>query len=385
VYDLLLRGGRLVDADERYCGDLDVAVSGGTIAAVERAIDPAAARQCHDLDGKLVVPGLADIHAHVYPGVTAMGMDPDQAAFPSGVTAIADGGSCGSETFGGFRRWIAGPARARVFCFVHLSRLGLTGAGQAGELANPAYADPGGVTEILRAHPDVAAGVKIRVSRDFTGGPALGFLRQARQAAAGRPVMVHIGDGADPIEDVLDLLGPGDIVTHFQTPKAAGLLDERRRLHPPARRARERGVLFDSGHGRTHFSFAVAEALLEQDFGPDLISTDMSANSYDDLKPGLVTVLNKWLALGLPERDALLACTARPAAVLPGGATSGTAAGFGRLAPGRDADIAVLSRQTGDFGYTDVAGQIRRSDHRLVPELTVRAGQVVWSRAGGPA
>jgi dihydroorotase len=385
MYDLLLRGGELVDLDERYSGRLDLAITAGTISAVATGIDPGEAARCLDLDGKLVTPGLVDIHAHVYPGVTAMGMEPAGATFPGGVTAIADGGSCGSETFEGFRRWIAEPAQARVFCFVHLSRLGLAGAAVAGELATAAYADPSGVADILRAHPRVAAGVKIRVSRDFTGGSALDFVRQARRAAGDRPVMAHIGDGADQIEDVLALLGPGDIVTHFQTPKAAGLLDEALQVRPGVRAARERGVLFDCGHGRTHFSFTVAARLLELGFGPDMLSTDMSASSFDDLKPGLVTVMNKWLALGLAEREVILACTVRPAAALPGGARPGRVGGYGRLAPGFDADIAVLGREEGEFRYRDAVGLVQGSARRLVPDLTIRAGRAVWSRTGSAA
>lgn len=372
MHDLILKNGELIDGEGAYTGQFQIAITNGQIAEISKTVSRSA-REYIDLAGKLVVPGMIDIHAHIYEGVTSIGMSALDMTFSGGVTAVADAGSCGSETFAGFRRWIA-DAAPRVFCFVNLSRLGLTGSSVAGELLDARYADPAGVTEILRAYPQVAIGVKLRASRDVVGGSCLPFLAMATQAAhaADRPVYVHIGNTAESIEQILAALGPGDVVTHYQTGKPGGLLDAHRRLWHGARDARQRGVLFDSGHGRTHFDFDVAARLLEEGFPPDLLSTDISLTSARDLSPGLVTVMNKWIALGLPVPDAIRACTVRPADSLFKGAR------FGRLKPGWDADIAVLAREEGDFAYSDAAGRVLRSSSRLVPAMTVRMGQLVW-------
>jgi len=352
--ELLLRDGRAVDGS----GRLDVAVSGGRISAVGPSLAAEGGAQVVDLGGRLVSPGLFDLHSHVYWGATTLGAWPDEVCLGSGVTATADGGSAGSDTFAGFARFVAGTARTRVFGFVNLSRLGMAGFQGAGELVNPAYADPAGVAAVLRDFPDVAVGVKLRASTDVVGGSCLTLLRAAVDAAGTRPVMVHIGGAADPIDAVLALLRPGDIVTHFQTPKANGLLDPAGKVHPAARDARERGVLFDCGHGKTHWSAEVARGLLDQGFPPDVISTDLSATSFATLRPGLVTVLDKWRALGLPLADVFRMATSAPAAAV------GKGDEIGRLAVGSAADVAV---------FDDDAGE------RLVPWLTLRAGEVAWT------
>jgi dihydroorotase len=229
----------------------------------------------------------------------------------------------------------------------------------------------------LAASPEIAVGVKIRISREITGGPSLEFLRSARRVAeeAGRPVLVHIGNSVEPIAEILGELGAGDIVTHCQTPKPNGLVDAELRLVPEAWDARDRGVLFDSGHGVTHFDFQVARALLDQGFPPDVVSTDISRTSYADLKPGLITVMNKWLALGMPLAEVVKACTSAPADALQ------TRPDFGRLVVGKVADIAILSLRRGDFSFHDAAGRQLPSKLRLEPAITIKDGTVLWRRS----
>jgi dihydroorotase len=378
MFDLLLKGGVILDPVTGTETRADVGIWGGRVSAIEPAISDEGTANVIDVTDAIVVPGLVDAHSHVYRGVTVIGLEPDEVCFSSGVTTTADGGSCGADTFAGFRSYVVKGSRARVFCFVNLSRLGGTGNKAAGELVNPAYADPDGTLKILEQFPDVAVGVKLRTSSNIVGGSCMAMLKVAKQVTndAGKPLMVHIGGTVESMTEVLPMLVAGDIVTHHQTPKANGLLDERGTLLPEAREARERGVIFDSGHGRTHFSFDVAERLLQQDFPPDTLSTDISKSSYADLAPGLLSVMNMWLAIGLPLPEVIRATTSRSAEIL------GKAGEFGQLTVGGEADVTVLSWQDGAFHYRDAVGGGRSASRRLAAELTIRAGELVWRRDG---
>ncbi|MBT2208799.1 amidohydrolase/deacetylase family metallohydrolase [Actinomadura sp. NEAU-AAG7] len=381
VYDLLVRGGRVLDPGEGLDGRRDVGVRGGVIAAVEPALDPASAARVLDARGALVCPGLVDAHAHVYWGATSIGAWPDEVCAGGGVTTVADGGSSGTDTFAGFRRWIAGGSRTRVLCHLNLARIGLTGL--VGEL-RPDLVDPGGVARLIHEHPDLVVGIKLRLSATITGGPCRPMLELGARVSAetGTPLHVHIGGTAEPLSELLPLLSPGDMVTHYQTPRPNGLLDDSGVLLPAAREARDRGVLFDCGHGMSHFGFAVAEALLAQDFPPDTISSDLSRRSFPALAPGLLTVMNKWLALGMPLADVVRAATASPAAAL------GWAGRIGALRPGAEADIAVLDWEEGSFTYADALGEHRPARRRLVPVATIRRGTISSAGSGrrdGPA
>ncbi|WP_242904913.1 amidohydrolase/deacetylase family metallohydrolase [Actinomadura terrae] len=381
AYDLLVRGGRVLDPGAGLDGRLDVGVRGGVIAAVAPRLDPASAARVLDASGALVCPGLVDAHAHVYWGETPMGAWPDEVCAGGGVTTVADGGSSGTDSFARFRRWIVDGSRTRVLCHLNLARTGLTRS--TGEL-RPGLVDPDGVARLIHEHPDLVAGIKLRLSEPITGGPCRPMLELGARVSAetGTPLHVHIGGTAEPLADLLPLLSPGDTVTHYQTPRPNGLLDDTGVLLPAAREARERGVLFDCGHGMSHFGFAVAEALLAQGFPPDTISSDLSRRSFPDLAFGLLTVMNKWLALGMPLADVVRAATTSPAAALGWGDR------IGALRPGAEADIAVLKWENGEFTYTDALGERRGSRGRLVPVATVRRGTASSTgpgRRGGPA
>ncbi|TYB44040.1 amidohydrolase/deacetylase family metallohydrolase [Actinomadura chibensis] len=368
-YDLLVRGGRVLAPGDGLDGRHDVGVRDGTVVAVAPGLDPARAATVLDASDALVCPGLVDVHAHVYWGATSIGAWPDDVCADGGVTTVADGGSAGTDAFAGFRRWIVGGSRTRVLCHLNLSRVGLTGL--VGEL-RPGLVDPDGVARLIRDHPDVIVGIKLRLSARITGGPCRPMLELGRRVSAetGKPLHVHIGGTVESMTELLPLLSSGDTVTHYQTPLPNGLLDGDGVLLPAAREARERGVLFDCGHGMSHFGFAVAEALLAQGFPPDTISSDLSRRSFPDLAPGLLTVMNKWLALGLPLPDVIRAATASPAAAL------GLAGRVGALRPGAEADLAVLAFDEGRFGYGDAVGDRRVARRRLRPVATVRAGDV---------
>ena len=373
MFDLLLKGGMVVDPGQGIEAIRDVAVADGKVAALGSDIPASGAVRVLNMAGSLVTPGLFDCHCHVFWGVTNIGAWPDTMFLPNGVTATVDGGSCGSESFGAFKRWIVEGSRTRVFCYVNLSCIGLLGHHSVGELVNRGYADPKGTLKILQENPEVAVGVKLRLAEDMVGGPCLPMLKMGREVAgeAGKPLHVHIGNSVESMAEILPLMAPGDMVTHYQTPKRNGLLDEKGALLPQARDARARGVIFDSGHGHSHFTFEVAQRLLDQGFPPDTLSTDMGLSWYHELSPGLITVMNRWMMLGMPLVEAVRASTCRPAEVL------GLGALFGTLKPGMAADIAILRWEEGEFLLTDLVGGKRTLTRRLAPQLTIRAGQVV--------
>ena len=373
MYDLLLKGGRVIDPGQGIDGEMDVAISGGKVAAVSPNIPASESARVLDVSGKLVAPGLVDLHAHIYRGATSLGADVDETCLKRGVTTVVDGGSSGTDNFEGFRRWIAAGSRTRVFCFVHISSLGLTAIHRAGELANPDYADPQGVLEILRRHPDLALGVKLRATDREVGGSCLPMLEIGRRVAdeAGRPLMVHIGNTVETLPRILERLRPGDIVTHCMTGRRNGLLDDSGAILPEAREARERGVFFDAAHGRSHFSFQVAARLLDQGFLPDTISTDLTAYSTSSVVYDLPTTMTKFVTLGLPLAEVVRLATLRPAQVL------GKDGEFGTLRPGVAADVAVLEWEDGEFPLEDAVGERRTARHRLVAHLTIRNGEPV--------
>lgn len=377
MFDLVIENGLMLNPGHGEPTPRDIGIVGTEIRSIEPDLRLEPAKKRIDVENALVLPGLIDIHTHVYPGVTSMGIDPVEISFPTGVTTTIDGGSCGSATFDGFRA-LAESSPVRVRCFLNLSAIGLSGAKRVGELVDGRFADPDGVSEILTAHPDVAIGIKVRASRDAVGDASVPYLAMAREIAdeTDRRLLVHIGNSPEPIESILDQLRGGDIVTHFQTPKSEGLVDEDGCVKAVAVDARRRGVLFDCGHGMTHFDFTVAEHLLGQGFIPDLISSDVSATSIPDLHPGLITVVNKWLAIGLDLEAALAACTTRACEeFFPG-------SDFGFLGEGRRADIAILAVEEGSFTYSDAAGATRSSTTRLVPTMTIRDGGVVMVAEG---
>src|SRR5665647_7391 len=194
MLDLLLKGATILDPSQGVDGMFDLGIKDGVVAALKPEIAEAEAAKTINLAGGMVLPGLVDLHTHVYWGVVNIGAEPDELCLKQGVTTTADGGSAGSETFAGFLKWIVGTSRTRVYCFLNLSRIGLTGHHSVGELANPAYADPKGALRILHDHGEVVVGLKLRLLESATGGPSLPLLKMAREVAdeAAKPIMVHI-------------------------------------------------------------------------------------------------------------------------------------------------------------------------------------------------
>ena len=363
-YDLLLAGGDVIDVGGGHVGRFDVAISGGRVAAVAEALPAGAARRVLDVSGKLVVPGLIDLHTHVYAGSTFWGIDPDPVAWRSGVTTWIDAGSAGAYTIDGLRRTV-GRFGVRVPALLHVSAVGLTAP--TGECVNLANCDVDLAIATIAANRDLVVGVKVRMDRHSTGGNGLEPLRRAVAVAdaAGVPVMVHIGVAPPAVGELLPLLRPGDIVTHCASGLAEGL------TVAALAAAHEAGVLFDIGHGAGGFAFDVLETQLAAGLVPHTISSDLHVRNLYGPVFDLPTTMAKLLAAGLDLVEVVAAATVNPARALglPGGA--------GTLAAGAPADIAVFTVEHGHFELVDAHQQRRIGRRRLVNELTLVGGRAL--------
>ncbi len=370
-YDLLLKGGHVVDPSQGLDGPHDLAVSAGRIAAVAGDLPAADARRVLDVSGKFVFPGLVDLHTHVYWGVCEYGIDADAHCLPRGVTTVLDVGSAGAITLPGLRRYVIEQSRTRIFALLHINTAGMFHT--VGELLGTQYLDAERTAAVAKENADIVVGIKVRLSRNVAADNDWQGLLAARKAAdlAQLPLMVHFGDSATPLTQVLAQLGPGDILTHCFTGKRNNILDENGRLLPAVWAALRRGVLFDVGHGMGSFSFAVARAALEQGFLPHTISSDLHAYSLEHPVVDLLTTLSKFVTLGLPLAEAVRRATFTPAQVL------GQAGKLGTLQPGAVADVAVVRELAGEFRLWDCVGESCAATRLLTPFLTLRAGQVV--------
>ena len=372
-HDLVLRGGHVIDPASGISGNLDVAVSGGRIAAVEASIEPGGEGKTLDVSGLLVVPGLVDIHTHLFtttgiPGAWAgdSSVRPDSFRFRSGVTTMVDAGSSGWRNFEAFRAAVIDRASTRVLALVNIA-----GNGMESQDAEQGDFNPAEVARLALKHRDVVVGVK---SAHFQS-PAWTSVDSAVLAGeeASIPVMVDFGrflPGRPFWELVEEHLRPGDMATHCFRAQVPWV-DADGALYPYLERARDRGVKFDVGHGGGSFTFRHAAPAVAQGFYPDSISTDLHAGSMNSAMMDMPTLMSKFLALGMTLEDIVRACTAAPAAQI-GRPELGT------LAVGSVADIAVLRLDTGDFRFRDVHGGAVDGTQRLAAVLTLKDGEIVW-------
>lgn len=374
--DILIRGGRVVDPSQSISGVRDVAIRGDRIVAVDEQLRDAAAGHVIDARGLIVVPGLIDLHVHGYTH-SPFGLDPDPLCVAGGVTTMLDAGTAGSYNFDAFRRDGIDRCRTELLSLVNLSCIGLVAA-RLGELLDRRYADPDGVVETIRRHPDVAVGVKIRAGKHIIGDGEQGWanLRDAIRAAreSGTWLMVHIGECPMSIPELCDTLEPGDCITHCFKGGSTRVTDDAGQIHAAVRDAAERGVVFDVGHGFGSFQWEVVEAAIEQGFEPTTISTDLHTMNIHGPVYDMPTTMSKFLMLGVSLERVIDMSTTRPARVLNREDDLGT------LRAGTVADVAVLERHTGRFVFTDSYGQHRQGGELLTAAATIRRGELL---AGG--
>ena len=378
AYDLIVSGGEIHDPGAGLCGVMDIAVSGGKIAAVAPSLPADAARRTISAKGRLVTPGLVDIHAHVFVNAHDMGDHTDHYCRQSGVTTLCDAGSTGSATFAGLRHVIDENVRTRIRAFVNLSAIGITGTSRGGELSHFPYADPEGCARTISENPDLAIGVKLRYGPGLVWEYSTEPVKLARKTAAlaGVPLMIHITDSPIPLPDILAEMAPGDIITHCYHGRAHGIMgQEKQFVLKEVVEAQRHGIIFDCAHGRNHFSFTMIEKALDQGFLPDTISTDLTLTTatrgpvWD-----LTTTMSKLLHFGMALDDVICRATAAPAKILGYEGTVGT------LKPGANADLAMLELRDGRFDLTDSDGHTVTARRRLIAHTTIKDGRVTYER-----
>lgn len=372
MHDLVITGGTLVDPAARIHARRDIAFANGKVSEISEWIDPKQATTEINATGKLVVPGLIDVHVHVYEGVSHLGINADHTCLAHGATTVVDAGSAGADTFGGFRKYVIETSATRILAHLNISSMGML-AMEVGELDDIKWASVPKALATIEQNRDLILGVKVRLTRNSIVGEAAGLqpLYLAREAAdaAGLPIMIHPQDSwADSLDQVLAVLRTGDMVTHMYHGHRHGILDEHGRIQRSVLEARERGVLFDVGHGEGSFSWDICEQALSQDFTPSTISSDLHHYNVNGPVYSLMTTVAKFLHLGMPLDDALARVTSTPAEVI------GRVGELGTLKVGAEGDAVVIELQEGSFPFQDSRRIVRNGNLRLVPTDVTKAG-----------
>ena len=382
-YDLVVKGGRVIDPSQSLSAPRDIAISGGKVARVEADIPTSEGRLTIDARGKIVTPGLVDIHVHVYDGVAPLGIPADPNCIAKGATTVVDAGSAGAHTFPGFRRMVINTAETRVYALLNISVVGqstLSDDNPWGELLDLRYANPKLAIKTIEQNRDVILGMKVRLTRNIAGDHDIAALRLAREAAeaVNLPLMAHIGGTASPLAAILKELRKGDVITHSFHGHSGGILDSQGRVLQEVRKAVENGVRLDVGHGRGSFSWRVMDAAMKQGVLPGTISSDVHQFNVAGPVFDLATTLSKFLHLGMPLEQVIERATINPAKTFRFPHSPGT------LRVGAVADVAVFQILEGDFELTestpDAGPPETRIGHRkLLPIATVKAGKLYGS------
>lgn len=367
-YDLIIQGGRVIDPSRKVDAMLDVAISGGRIVAVKSNIGSGAAETI-DARGKLVVPGLIDIHTHA-----TRTKDGAALCLADGVTGLIDAGSQGADHIeDAIAVAKAAPQPCRVL--INIGRAGIIPEGDTMDLKR---ADVAAAREAIGRNREMIAGVKARLSRDVAGENDFEVLQRAQQVASSfhLPVMIHMGQTISPLPKLVALLKPGDIVTHMFAPPPNSIIDESGHILPDVIAARRRGVRFDLGNGRTgHLRWDVAESVLKAGFLPDTFSTDWTPEGRPAQVIDFPNVMSKFLMLGMTLDQVVACATANASHAFPVFRNRGT------LKVGAPADIAVLELREGNFEFVDNYENKRTGQRRLFPSATVLAGKRAAARS----
>lgn len=373
AWDLLIRGGTLVDPAQSMSAKRDVAFSGGKVAAVGEALTGQAV-EVIDATGGLVMPGLIDIHTHVYAGLST-GRHADQTSLANGVTTVVDAGSAGWMTLPGLRDYVIPTYRTRVYAFLHVSATGLTINRVMPELAEIKFAQVEEAARTVAENAALVLGIKVRIAHGATGqgdrANAREALRRARQAAdlARVPLMVHVSDTPIPLDEILEHLRGGDIATHIFNGNLEQVLGPDGRVRAAVRAAKERGVVLDIGHASIHCDVKVARRAIAEGLLPTTISTDLHTPPPGRIVYNLRAIMSKFLALGMTLDDVVASVTSRAAAAI------GKSSELGSLAPGMAGDAVVMDLEDGRFTYVDGAGNEAPATRRFRTRHVIRAGR----------
>ena len=372
-YDLVVKGGRVVDPSQGIAERRDIALSGTRVAKLAPNIPESEAPHVLKAHCKIVTPGLIHIHVHVYDGVAALGIPADPNHIAKGVTTVVYAGSSGAVTFPGLKKYVIDVVDTRVFALLHIAVAGQSQqANGVDELIDIRHADPARAIKTIEQNRDVILGVKVRLSRPLTGDHDLEALARAREAADAvkLPLMVHIGNSYSPLPKILAMLKKGDVITHSFHGNRNGILDDRGRILPEVHKAVSNGVNLDIGHGAGSFSFDTAEKAMSQDLIPGTISSDLYQFNINGPVFDLATILSKFMHLGLTLEQVIERCTTNPARLF------GNLNGLGTLEEGAEADVAVFSLEEGDFEFVDAKRATRIGHRKLSPVATVKTGKI---------
>lgn len=376
MYQILMHNGTVIDPANNIHEVFDVAVEGGKIAAVAPEIDAPAVIEV-DASGCLVVPGLIDHHAHVYP-LAKIGIPAEAVCFASGVTTVVDAGSTGAKTFRNHAGFIRN-SKLTVKAYLNVCSTGLDSLPEHMEDVAPEHYDSGAIRELFEEYGSDLLGLKLRTSSEIVGELGYEPLRQTVRLAEslGLSVMVHCTNPPGEMRELVGYLRSGDVMTHMYMNKGSTILDDCGRVIPAVVEARERGVVFEASDARAHFSLDVSARAIREGFLPDIIATDLTKLSMY-LRPTAFSMANqlaKYSMLGLSEDELFARCTVNPARHM------GIEAGS--LGVGCSADIAVFRReefvtQFGDRPYSDSSMNLRFGEHIYRPLMTVKNGEVVY-------
>ncbi|MEE8517490.1 MAG: amidohydrolase/deacetylase family metallohydrolase [Dehalococcoidia bacterium] len=373
-YDVVITGGRVIDAGRDVDANLDVAIENGRIAKVAADIDVTGAARTIDARGKLVTPGLIDVHTHIFEHGVHIGVNPDIAGVHSGVTTIVDAGSAGSANYEGFHHHVLTKASTRVLTNIHIAQTGLAFVPEAKDASDVNLDE---TIAMIDKYKGEIIGVKVRACGPAANNMGIDYIMLAITAAreAGVRLMVHIGDpfgwGTDPAitAKLLPLLQPDDMMTHLYTNAPGKVLNDANQVLPELLDARDRGVAFDPAHGRSNLSFDIAERMLEQDVKPLSISTDLTKPGRGSLVKSMTHTMNKFLALGFTLNEVIRMSSYNPAGMIHMQGELGT------LAEGTTADVSILREVQGRWTFDDASGNTIGGEKALEPVLAFKDGE----------
>ncbi len=370
--DLILRGGRVIDPSQGIDGIMDVGFADGKVTGLGQ-IEPGPQTELRDVSGRIVTPGLIDLHTHVYWGGTSLGIDAEEFCRTSAVTTAVDTGSAGPGNFAGFRSHVIERSEVRILAYLHVSFAGIWGFSDTimvGESQDLRLMAPREAAAVADANRDVVVGIKVRLGRHASGEQGMAPFEYALQTAeeVGMPMMVHIDEPPPSYAEVVSRLRPGDVLTHCFRPFPNSPATAQGTVRPEVRDARERGVLFDVGHGMGSFAFKTARAMLANGFLPDTISSDVHQLCINGPAFDQVTTMSKFLCMGIDLEDVVRLSTVNAADALQ-------RPDLGTLRTGAIGDASILELEEGSFDYVDVVGEHLEGTHRLNARGAVIAGR----------
>ena len=371
MHDLILKGGRVIDPSQKHDGVCDVAFTDGKVSGFGK--DLKGAKEIRDVSGYIVTPGLIDLHTHVYWGGTSLGIDADEFCRASGVTTSVDTGSAGPGNWPGFRKHVIERSQARILAYLHVSHAGIYGFDHrvmVGESRDMAMMNPIDCAEVADKNRDLIVGIKVRVGLHASGDQGTAPLNVALQVAneVGMPLMCHIDHPPPSYEEVVNMLRPGDVLTHAFRPFPNAPCTAQGTVKAEVLAARKRGVLFDIGHGKGSFAFKTARAMLANGFLPDTISSDVHQLCIDGPAFDQVTTMSKFLCMGMGLSDVIAASTVNAGMMLQ-------RMEYGSLKVGSLGDATILTIREGKFKYMDVVGEEMIGNQKIVSEGVVLKGK----------